>query len=35
MHPTPRGLPVLPTAGEITAKINESRDYLGKCLAKA
>lgn len=35
MHPTPRGLPVLPTAGEITAKINESRAYLDQCLAKA
>lgn len=35
MHPTPRGLPVLPTAGEITAKINESRAYLEKCVAKA
>jgi sugar phosphate isomerase/epimerase len=34
MHPTPRGLPVLPTAGEITAVINESRAYLDQCLAK-
>jgi sugar phosphate isomerase/epimerase len=35
MHPTPRGVPVLPTAGDITAKINESRQYIGKCLANA
>ena len=35
MHPTPRGIPVLPTAGAITEKINESREYIGKCLAKA
>jgi sugar phosphate isomerase/epimerase len=35
MHPTPRGIPVLPTAGAITEKINESRAYLQQCLAKA
>jgi sugar phosphate isomerase/epimerase len=35
MHPTPRGHPVLPTASEITAKINESRVYLDQCLPKA
>jgi len=34
MHPTPRGVPVLPTAGEITEKVNESRAYLDRCLAK-
>lgn len=33
MHPTPRGVPVLPTAGEITAVINRSRAYLDECLA--
>lgn len=32
MHPTPRGIPMLPTAREITATINESRAYLSKCL---
>lgn len=31
MHPTPRGIPILPTAGEITAAINRSRDYIEKC----
>lgn len=31
MHPTPRGIPILPTAGEITAAINRSRDYVEKC----
>lgn len=35
MHPTPRGAPVLPAAGAITEKLNESRAYLQQCLAKA
>jgi sugar phosphate isomerase/epimerase len=35
MHPTPRGLPVLPTAPEITAVINKSRAYIDECLAKS
>jgi sugar phosphate isomerase/epimerase len=33
MHPTPRGIPILPTAPEVTAEINRSRAYLEKCLA--
>ncbi len=32
MHPFPRGLPILPTAAEITAAINKSRTYLDSCL---
>lgn len=28
MHPTPRGVPMLPTPGEITAAINRSRDHI-------
>ncbi len=28
MHPTPRGIPMLPTPGEITAVINKSRDHI-------
>lgn len=28
MHPTPRGIPILPTAAEVTAEINRSRAYL-------
>lgn len=32
MHPVPRGIPVLPTAGEINKLINQSRAYLSKCL---
>lgn len=32
MHPTPRGIPVMPTTGEVTALINESRAYLDKCV---
>lgn len=28
MHPTPRGLPILPTAGEITKVVNQSRDHI-------
>ena len=31
MHPTPRGIPILPTVPEITAAINRSRDYLERC----
>ncbi len=33
MHPTPRGIPILPTAAEVTAEINRSKAYLEKCLA--
>lgn len=32
MHPTPRGIPMLPTAPEITKVVNESRRYLDQCL---
>ncbi|MEZ0385432.1 MAG: sugar phosphate isomerase/epimerase family protein [Verrucomicrobium sp.] len=35
MHPTPRGIPILPTAEETTAEINRSRAYLDNALAKA
>lgn len=35
MHPTPRGIPILPTAEQTTAEINHSRAYLENCLAKA
>lgn len=28
MHPTPRGIPMLPTPGEITKAINKSRDHI-------
>jgi sugar phosphate isomerase/epimerase len=28
MHPVPRGIPILPTAGEVTAAMNRSREYL-------
>lgn len=32
MHPTPRGIPIYPTAPEVTAAVNISRDYLdGVC----
>lgn len=31
MHPTPRGIPILPTAPEITAAVNRSRDYIERC----
>lgn len=33
MHPTPRGIPILPTAAETTAEINLGKAYLEKCLA--
>ena len=32
MHPTPRGIPILPTVPEITAAINKSREYVEKCI---
>jgi hypothetical protein len=33
MHPTPRGIPILPTAAEVTAEINRARQYLEDRLA--
>jgi len=33
MHPVPRGIPILPTAAEVTAEINRARQYLTACLA--
>ena len=35
MHPTPRGIPMLPSAQAITAEVNKSRLHLDACLAKA
>ncbi len=32
MHPVPRGIPVMPTAKQVTDQINSSREYLEKCL---
>jgi sugar phosphate isomerase/epimerase len=32
MHPVPRGIPILPTAPEITAAINRSREHVENCL---
>ncbi|NNC87068.1 MAG: sugar phosphate isomerase/epimerase [Akkermansiaceae bacterium] len=32
MHPVPRGIPILPTAGAVTAAINKSRKYVEECL---
>ncbi len=34
MHPTPRGIPILPTVKETTAAINKSRRYLNSCVRK-
>jgi sugar phosphate isomerase/epimerase len=34
MHPVPRGIPILPTAGQVTGEINRSRRYLERCLGK-
>jgi sugar phosphate isomerase/epimerase len=34
MHPVPRGIPILPTAGAVTAEINRARRYLEACLSK-
>lgn len=33
MHPTPRGIPILPTAGEVTAALLEAQRYLEQCLS--
>lgn len=35
MHPVPRGIPILPTAEQVTAEINRSRAYLENCLKQA
>jgi sugar phosphate isomerase/epimerase len=35
MHPVPRGIPILPTAGQVTAEILRAQKYLQDCLAKA
>ena len=32
MHPVPRGIPILPTAGQVTEEINRSSRYLDRCL---
>ena len=34
MHPVPRGIPILPAAGQVTAEINRARRYLEECLRK-
>ncbi|MHC4177184.1 MAG: sugar phosphate isomerase/epimerase family protein [Planctomycetota bacterium] len=34
MHPVPRGIPILPTAEQVTAEINRARRYLEDCLPK-
>jgi sugar phosphate isomerase/epimerase len=28
MHPTPRGIPILPTLAQVTAEVNRAREYL-------
>lgn len=35
MHPVPRGIPIQPTAEQVTAEINRSREYLENCLKQA
>lgn len=35
MHPVPRGIPIMPTAAEVTEEINHSRQYLERCKDKA
>jgi sugar phosphate isomerase/epimerase len=32
MHPTPRGIPILPTVEEVTAAINRARDHVERCV---
>jgi len=33
MHPVPRGIPILPSAAQVTGEINRARRYLKRCLA--
>ena len=35
MHPVPRGIPIMPTAAEVSKEINRARGYLEKCKDKA
>ncbi|MGI9240038.1 MAG: sugar phosphate isomerase/epimerase family protein [Verrucomicrobiales bacterium] len=35
MHPTPRGVPILGSASDITGAVNESRKFIDRCLAKS
>lgn len=35
MHPVPRGIPIMPTAAEVTAEINRARLYMERCKDKA
>lgn len=34
MHPTPRGIPIMPTIAESTSALNRSKDYLEDCLTQ-
>lgn len=34
MHPTPRGIPIMPSITETNAVINKSRDYLARCIKR-
>ncbi|MBC8473170.1 MAG: sugar phosphate isomerase/epimerase [Planctomycetes bacterium] len=34
MHPVPRGIPIMPTAAEVTSEINGVRHYLELCLSR-
>ena len=35
MHPTPRGIPILPTTAEVTAEVVRAKSYLDRCWAEA
>jgi len=34
MHPVPRGIPIMPTAAEVTSEINSVQKYLDLCLSR-
>jgi len=34
MHPTPRGIPIMPSVEESNAVINKSREYLARCIER-
>ena len=35
MHPTPRGIPIMKTTGEVNSVINRSANYLSRCIAQS
>jgi sugar phosphate isomerase/epimerase len=34
MHPTPRGIPIMPSVAESNDVINKAREYLARCIER-